>query len=106
MSHDSTSQQVLERIWTKMDLNSSRIKSKRLHYAMEGTFKTIKYIQMVTGFSWYSSMPHSLIHITTFFLSHCGFGERDEIYPILQPLGIPFTLLFSMELSEPLFEYS
>ena len=70
-------------------------------------------------------LPHSLIHITH-FLPRCGLGKgKNEIHPILQALGIPTDthyhkqqrstirwlyyasfLLFSMELSELMSEYS
>jgi hypothetical protein len=52
-------------------------------------------------FSWYSGLPHSLIHITL-FLVLLWLGKRDEIYPMLQPLRIPTHLVYTNNINPPL----
>ena len=55
--------------------------SKGLHYAMEGYIQNFKIYTEGNRlkFSWNSGMPHSLIHITHFFLSRCGLGKGWNI---------------------------
>ena len=74
MSADSKSKHILEKFWVKKDLNSSRIIWKGLHYTMEGYIQNVKIHteDNKLKFSWYSGLPHSLVHITHYFLSHCG----------------------------------
>ena len=76
MSANSIAKQVLEKFCAKKDLISSRINCKGLHYVMEGYIQTVKIHTEGNKlkFSLYSDLPHSLIHITHFFLSCCGLG--------------------------------
>ena len=80
ISADSQSKHVLEKCWAEKDLISSRINRKGLHYAMEG------YIQNFKIHTDFKQAVWSTLHL---FLVPLWLGKRDEIYPILQPLGIP-----------------
>ena len=89
-SADSISQQVLEKFWAENYLISSRSNQKGVQYAMEEYIQNFKIHAEDDNlkFSWYSGLPHTLIHITL-FLVPLWLGKRDEMYPILQTLGIP-----------------
>ena len=44
-------------------------------------------------FRWYSDLPHSLIHITHFFLSRCGLGKGMKYTPFCSLSGYPQSVL-------------
>ena len=95
MSADSISEQVLDTFWVKKYLISSRSIQKGLHYAMEGYIQNFKIHTegYKLKFSWYSGLPHSLIHITPFFLSRCGLGKGMKYTPCCSLSGYRLSVL-------------
>ena len=54
-------------------------------------FKLKKYIQKVTNLNSVGFLACHTDQHYTLFLVPLWLGKRDEIYPILQPLGIPIV---------------
>ena len=79
MSADSILKQVFGKFWAKNNLISFWSNRKGLHYAMKGYIQNFK--TRTAGdklkFSWYSGLPHSLIHITHFTLCRCGLWKMN-----------------------------
>ena len=77
-------------------LISSRSNQKGLHYAMERNIQNLKIYPEgdKLKFNWYSGLPHSLIHITHFFLSCCGLGKGMKHTPCFSLSGYRLSVLY------------